>query len=160
MRRRPGTAGQGRDVRGQAYAISVWVALIFSSASCASIHPLNSAQVPSNGKVITEQMIAASNAATAWDVVQQSGYFRMISDPASGRSGVHSRRGKTSVLLSASDVPRLIIDGARVSDLGRLHEIPADSIAWIELLGSIAGASEEGTNSNAGVIRVVSKSGR
>ena len=128
--------------------------------ACASIHPLKSFDVPVNGKVITEEMIASSNASTAWDVVQQSGYYRMIEDPTSGRTGVHSHRGRTSVLLSASDVPRLIIDGARVVDLGRLREIPAASIAWIELLGGIAGGSEEGTNSGAGVIRVISKSGR
>lgn len=127
-------------------------------AACA-IHPLQSADPAVNGKLITEDMIAASNAATAWDVVQQSGYFRMISEPASGKSGVHSRRGRTSFVLSGSDVPRLIIDGARVSDLGRLHEIPAGAVAWIELLGGIAGSTEEGSNS-AGVIRVVSKAGR
>ena len=140
--------------------LSVPAALVLAMNACASIHPLRSAEIPVNGKVITEEMIAATNAATAWDVVQQSGYYRMISDPASGRSGVHSHRGRTSLLLPASDVPRLIIDGARVSDIGRLHEIPAGSIAWIELLGGIAGASEEGTNSGGGVIRVVSKSGR
>jgi len=140
--------------------LSVPAALVIALGACASVHPLKSADVPVNGKVITEEMIAASSAATAWDVVQQSGYYRMIRDPANGNSGVHSHRGRTSVVLAASDVPRLIIDGARVSDLGRLHEIPAASIAWIELLGGIAGASEEGTNSGAGVIRVISKSGR
>lgn len=144
----------------RACTMSVPAALILAMNACASIHPLNSEETPVNGKVITQEMIAATSAATAWDVVQQSGYYRMISDPASGRSGVHSRRGRTSILLAASDVPRLIIDGARVSDLGRLREIPAGSIAWIELLGGIAGASEEGTNSGGGVIRVVSKTGR
>ncbi len=144
----------------RAYTMSVPAALFLAMNACASIHPLNSAEVPVNGKVITEEMIAATSAATAWDVVQQSGYYRMISDPASGRSGVHSRRGRTSMLLAASDVPRLIIDGARVSDLGRLREIPAGSIAWIELLGGIAGGSEEGTNSGGGVIRIISKVGR
>jgi hypothetical protein len=135
------------------------VPLVLAVSACSSIHPLNSAENPVNGKVITEQMIAATSAATAWDVVEQSGYFRMVSDPATGRAGVHSHRGRTSMLINSSDVPRLIIDGARVSDLGRLRDIPAGSIAWIELLGGIAGASEEGTNSNAGVIRIVSKSG-
>ncbi len=143
-----------------AYPMSVSAALVVAISACASIHPLNSAEIPVNGKVITEEMIAATNAATAWDVVQQSGYYRMIRETGSGKSGVHSRRGRTSMVLAASDVPRLIVDGARVSDIGRLHEIPARSIAWIELLGGIAGGSEEGTNSGAGVIRVVSKSGR
>jgi hypothetical protein len=144
----------------RACTMSVPAAFVLVMNACASIHPIESAQIPVNGKVITEEMIAKSNAATAWDVVQQTGYYRMISDPASGRSGVHSRRGRTSMMLAASDVPRLIVDGARISDLGALREIPARSIAWIELLGGIAGGSEEGTNSGAGVIRVVSKSGR
>jgi hypothetical protein len=93
-------------------------------------------------------------------VVQLTGFYRMISDPAGTRSGVHSHRGRTSILIPGSDVPRLIIDGARVSDLGRLHDIPAESIAWIELLGGLQGAAEEGTNSGGGVIRIVSKAGR
>jgi len=139
---------------------SVSLALVIAMSACASVHPIKSADLPVNGKVITEEMIAASNAADAWEVVQQSGYYRMVDDRESGRSGVHSRRGRTSVLLVGSDIPRLIIDGARVSDMGRLHDIPARAIAWIELLGGIAGAAEEGTNSGAGVIRVVSKSGR
>ena len=63
-------------------------------------------------------------------------------------------------VLPYSDVPRLIVDGARVSDLSQLHEISAGSIAWIQLLGGIAGGAEEGQNSGGGVIRVVSKVGR
>lgn len=144
----------------RASTMCVPAAFVLAMNACSSIHPLNSAEIPVNGKVITEQMISGTGAATAWDVVEQSGFYRMISDPATGRSGVHSHRGRTSILLAASDVPRLIVDGARVSDLGRLHEIPAGSIAWIELLGGIAGGSEEGTNSGGGVIRIVSKVGR
>jgi hypothetical protein len=143
-----------------ASTMCVPAAFVLAMNACSSIHPLNSAEIPVNGKVITEQMIAESSASTAWDVIQQSGFFRMMSDPATGRAGVHSHRGRTSMLINSSDVPRLIIDGARVSDLARLREIPAGSIAWVELLGGIAGAAEEGTNSNAGVIRIVSKSGR
>lgn len=132
---------------------------LFLSA-CASIHPLNSAPAAMQGRVITEEMIAASGAATAWDVLQRGGYYRMISDGRGGRFGVHSKRGKTSVLLANSDVPRLIIDGARVSDLSQLLVMSANSIAWIQLLGGIDGGSEEGQNSGGGVIRIVSKVGR
>lgn len=112
------------------------------------------------GRVITEEMIAATGATNAWEVLKQSGFYRMVDDGRAGRYGVHSRRGKTSVVLANSDVPRLIIDGARVSDLGRLREISASSIAWIQLLGGIDGGSEEGENSGGGVIRIVSKVGR
>lgn len=132
---------------------------LFLSA-CAAIHPLNSAPAAMQGRVITEEMIAASGAATAWDVLQQGGYYRMISDGRGGRYGVHSKRGKTSMLLANSDVPRLIIDGARLSDLSQLRVMSANSIAWIQLLGGIDGGSEEGQNSGAGVIRIVSKVGR
>lgn len=141
------------------YVLSV-PAVALAASACFAIHPLPSAELPVNGKVITEEMIAASTAATAWDVIQQTGYYRMVSDPTSGRAGLHSHRGRTSLLLIGSDVPRLIIDGARVADVGRLREIPASTIAWIELLGGISGGAEEGTNSGAGVIRVISKVGR
>ena len=135
-------------------------AIVISLAGCAAIHPIRSEDLPVNGKVITGDMIAATNARNAWDVIQQSGYYRMIGDPSSGSFGLHSRRGRTSLLLPGSDVPRLIIDGARVSDLTYLRDISASSIAWIELLGGISGGAEEGTNSGGGVIRIVSKSGR
>jgi hypothetical protein len=141
-------------------SLAVAASAIVFFAACSSFRPANSTPTPVNGRLITEEMIAQSNATTAWEVIEQTGAYRMISDPAGSRSGVHSHRGRTSILLIGSDVPRLIIDGARVSDLGRLHDIPAQSIAWIELLGGIAGAAEEGTNSGGGVIRIVSKAGR
>lgn len=142
------------------YSLSGFLSVLAVSA-CSYIHPLPSEEIPVNGKVITEEMIAQTNAATAWDVIQQTGYYRMVSDGTeSGKNGLHSRRGRTSLLLAGSDIPRLVVDGARVSDIGRLREIPAATIAWIELLGGISGGAEEGTNSGAGVIRVISKVGR
>jgi hypothetical protein len=142
------------------HTLSLPLAALAVSA-CMSVHGLPSVEAPVDGKVITEEMIAQTSASTAWDVIQQSGYYRMVDDEsAAGRSGLHSRRGRTSVLLTGSDVPRLIVDGARISDIGRLHEIPAATIAWIELLGGISGGAQEGPNSGAGVIRVISKVGR
>ena len=144
----------------RACRLSVPAALALFLSACASIHTLDSRPAALEGRVITEEMIAASGAANAWDVLQQSGFYRMVSDPGGAKFGVHSRRGKTSIVLPYSDVPRLIVDGARVSDLSQLHEISAGSIAWIQLLGGIAGGAEEGQNSGGGVIRVVSKVGR
>ena len=131
----------------------------FTLTACAFIHTVEPLPTRSDGRIITEEMIAATPAVTAWDVLKQSGFYRMVSDPGGSRSGIHSRRGKTSLLLSSSDVPRLIIDGAIASDLSVLHQISAHSIAWIELLGGIAAGSEEGTNTGGGVIRLVSKAG-
>ena len=136
------------------------VAVTIPFLGCATIHPIATGEPHLEGRVITEEMIAGTSAATAWDVIQQTGFFRMLSEPGSSRFGIHSRRGKTSVLLVYSDVPRLIVDGARVSDLSQLRQISAGSIAWIQLLGGIEGGAEEGTNSGGGVLRVVSKVGR
>lgn len=144
----------------RACTLSGTAAIALFLSACASIHPLNSAPPVMHGRVITEEMIAASGAATAWDVVRQSGFYKVANDGGGGRYGVRSRRGKTSVLLTLSDVPRLIIDGARVSDLSQLRQMSANSIAWVQLLGGIDGGSEEGQNSGGGVIRIVSKVGR
>lgn len=132
---------------------------LFSAVGCSVFHSVEQRPQRVEGRVITEEMIAATPAVTAWDVIERSGFYRTVSDPGGSRSGIHSRRGKSSILLPTSDVPRLIIDGARVSDLSVLHQISARSIAWIEMLGGIAGGAEEGMNTSGGVIRVVSKAG-
>lgn len=144
-----------RDLR-----LALPAALAVFSSACASVHTLDTTSPALSGRIISEEMIASSQAVNAWQVLQQSGYYRMIDEPSGSRSGVHSRRGKSSILLTNSDVPRLIVDGARVSDLGQLREIPASSIAWIQLLSGIEGGMEEGPNSGGGVIRIVSKVGR
>lgn len=135
------------------------VVVVLSIAGCASARPMDATKAPLSGKIITDEMIAASAAETAWDVLRDSGLFRMTSEGGGSRSSIRSRRGKTSVVLPYSDVPRLVIDGARVPDIRYLHSIPAHSIAWIQILGGIEGSAQEGTNSGAGVIIVVSKAG-
>ena len=70
-----------------ASTMCVPAAFVLAMNACSSIHPLNSADIPVNGKVITEQMIAETSASTAWDVIEQSGFFRMMNDPATGRAG-------------------------------------------------------------------------
>ena len=133
--------------------------LAFSLAGCASVSPPRDTTVPVDGRIITDLMIAQTPAETAWDVLEESGHFRMFSEHGGSRSSIRSRRGKTSVSLANSDVPRLVVDGARVPDLRYLHSIPANSIAWIQILGSIDGPAQDGTNSGGGVIIVVSKTG-
>ena len=133
--------------------------LVVSLSGCASARTPADVAPHLDGKVITDVMIADTPAETAWEVLEESGIFRMVSEYGGGRSSVRSRRGKTSVSLSNSDVPRLVVDGARVPDLRYLHSIPANSIAWIQILGGIQGTAQHGTNSGAGVIIVVSKTG-
>jgi hypothetical protein len=112
------------------------------------------------GKVITEEMIEGYSVSNAWEVLRKSGrYLTSRDDGPGGGTSVRSKRGKTSMLLTSSDVPRVIVDGTVLTDLRHLRDIPASSIAWIQLLDGMQGTLFEGTNSGAGVIIIVSKNG-
>lgn len=129
-------------------------------AGCASIRPLDATLADPNGRFITEEMIASYNAPNAWEVLRHTGLFQMSRDAGTGRAAeIRSRRGRTSIVLYGSDVPRVILDGARITDLRSLRDVPASSIAWIQLLNGMEGTLQEGTNSGAGVILIVSKAG-
>lgn len=112
------------------------------------------------GKIITEEMIEGYSVSNAWEVLRKSGRYLTSRDdgPGSGTS-IRSKRGKTSLLLVASDIPRVVVDGAVLTDLRLLRDIPAASIAWIQLLDGMQGTLYKGTNSGAGVIIIVSKTG-
>lgn len=127
---------------------------------CASIRALDATQAEPGGRFITEEMIAAYNAPNAWEVLRHTGLFHMSRDAGTGKPAeIKSRRGRTSVVLYGSDIPRVIVDGARLIDLRALRDIPAESIAWIQVLNGMEGTLQEGTNSGAGVILIVSKAG-
>lgn len=135
-------------------------ACLVALTGCASIRPLDATLAAPSGKFITEAMIARYNAPNAWEVLRHTGMFHMSRDAGTGRPAeIKSRRGRTSVVLYGSDIPLVIVDGARLIDLRSLRDIPASSIAWIQLLNGMEGTLQEGTNSGAGVILIVSKAG-
>jgi outer membrane cobalamin receptor len=53
----------------------------------------------------------------------------------------------------------VIVDGARLSSLELLQEMPTDAIDRIELLSSLRGTSKQGTNASAGVIYIHTRYG-
>ena len=133
--------------------------LLFSSA-CASARRAENSSVTVPGKIITEEMISSYAVTNAYEVLRKTGhYITSRDDGPNGGTSIRSRRGKTSVLMPYSDVPRVIVDGSRLSDLRGLRDIPAASIAWIQLLDGIEGTIYEGTNAGAGVIIIVTKAG-
>lgn len=135
-------------------------ACLVALTGCAFIRPLDATLAEPSGKFITQEMIAKYNAPNAWEVLRHTGLFHMSRDAGTGRPAeIKSRRGRTSIVLYGSDIPRVILDGARISDLRGLRDIPAASIAWIQLLDGMEGTLHEGTNSGAGVILIVSKAG-
>lgn len=146
-------------VRTLARAVLPGASLVLFSG-CASIRPLDATQATPSGRIITEEMIASYRVTNAWEVLRRTGLYRMSRDAGTGRPAeIKSRRGRTSVVLYGSDIPRVIVDGARISDLRFLRDIPAASIAWIQLLNGMDGTVQEGTNSGGGVIVIVSKAG-
>lgn len=106
-------------------------------------------------KVITQEEIAASGARTAWDVLRQhtSG---LTTDRRDGSPGRLQRRGRSSVYLN--DGPVVFVDGARVSDVRSLQDIPAQDIKRVRILSGIRGTTYYGTNAGNGVILFETKS--
>lgn len=135
-------------------------AWIVSCFACARAPVTTSKADRGPGKTITAEMIAEYGVTNVWEILKKTGSFRTVRDDGPADvPNIRSRRGRTSFLLSYSDVPKVILDGARVFDLRLLREIPASSVERIQLLGAIEGTLYEGTNSGGGVILIVSKAG-
>lgn len=128
-------------------------------AACSFVTPLREDSTPADGRIITREMIAATNARTAWDVVKNTGLFQMSEGSSSARPSIRSRRGRTSILIGSADVPQLIVDGARVNDVSYLHSIPATTIDLVQILNGVDGSAREGMNSGGGVIYINRRSG-
>lgn len=135
-------------------------ALCLFLAACATAQTNEARGSNHPGKVISEEMIATYAVSNAWEVLRKSGRYLASRDdgPGAGAS-LRSKRGRTSINLGGSDVPRVIVDGNNLTDMRALKSIPAASIAWIQILGGIEGTTFEGTNSGAGVIIIVTKAG-
>ncbi len=137
-------------------------AIAIASASLAGCTPpshVNQSSA-SPGRTISEETIAGYAVTNAWEVLRRTGYFRVSRDDGPGSdAAIRSRRGRTSLLLAGSDVLRVMIDGAPVADLRLLRNLPANSIAWIQVLNGIDGTTLEGTNSGGGLILIVTKAG-
>lgn len=131
----------------------------FGLAACSAITPLPRDGTPPDGRIITQEMIAATNARTAWDVVKSTGLFQMSDGSSSTRPSIRGRRGRSSILIGSADVPQLIVDGTRVNDASYLHSIPATTIDYVHILNGVDGSAREGLNSGAGVIYITRRSG-
>ena len=129
------------------------------STGCAFLRPLPQGATAQDGRIITQQMIAASDARTAWDVVRNTGLFRMSDGSGSTRPSIRGRRGRSSIVVAGADVPHIIVDGSRVDDPGFLQIIPANTIAQMQILNGIEGSVREGLNSGGGVIYITSRVG-
>jgi outer membrane cobalamin receptor len=107
--------------------------------------------------LITAQAIERSGATDAWEVLKRLSTVARATEAYDGEpERLHPKRGHGSIVLR--DDPMVYIDGVPLSDIRALRQIGASDIDNIEEMGSIEATAYFGTNSNAGVILIHSKS--
>jgi hypothetical protein len=109
-------------------------------------------------RVFTANDIAEMRVATAWDVVERTGFVNLRESTYGDSATMSTRRGKSSILLSSADVPLLLVNGVRQDDPRMLRQIAARSIEELRLVSGIQATIQQGTNSGAGMIAITTKS--
>jgi outer membrane cobalamin receptor len=138
----------------------LWVLL--TAAACASS---GSQKFPDKGSkfgdaVITGDQIDAQHAPNAWALLRQLlPRYSYIEDRAGRAVSIVGHRGRSSISVSGSESPIVIVDGARLSSLELLQTMPPDAIDRIEVQGGARGTNKQGTNATAGVIYIHTRSG-
>lgn len=136
--------------------------LIYFSASVVFAAPLvacvtsprpSSELAAPQGQTFSADEIARSGFANAWDFLRaKARRYDFYQDRYGRPRGIKTRRGRSTINVADSDSPMIVIDGARLSDLTALRDLPCDAISSIEILNGISGTVAQGTNAAAGVI--------
>jgi hypothetical protein len=108
--------------------------------------------------VITEEQIAGMSVRTAWDIVRMRAPRFTTGQDATGRPmrvRIQSERS-----ANVDETPLLVVDGAQVSDIGYLSQIPAAEVRTIRILDSEAAEPLYGLAAAGGAIVVETKRGR
>lgn len=142
--------------------MSLAVCFLATTAACASNTPRRYAENGSQfgDAVITGDQIDAQHAPNAWVLLRRLvPRYTYVEDRAGRAVSISGHRGRSSIVLANSESPMVIVDGARLSSLELLQDMPPDAIDRIELRGGSRGTSKEGTNASAGVIYIHTRSG-
>jgi outer membrane cobalamin receptor len=106
--------------------------------------------------VITAEAIERSGATDAWEILKKLSTMARATESYDGQpQRLQPKRGHGSIVLR--DDPMVYIDGVPLSDLRSLRQLGAHDIDSIEEMGSIEATAYFGTNSNAGVILIHSR---
>ncbi|PYO51090.1 MAG: hypothetical protein DMD72_00590 [Gemmatimonadetes bacterium] len=120
-----------------------------------SVILLLSAASLSSTETFTAEQIARSGFTNAWDFLRaRARRYDFYEDRYGRPRGIKTRRGRSTINMAGSDMPMILIDGARLGDFTALRDLPADAISSIDLLSGITGTAAEGTNAAAGVIYI------
>ena len=108
-----------------------------------------------NAQFITADEIARSGASNAWDLLRTRARAYEFTEDRYGRPRfIRTRRGRSTLSVAGADMPMIVIDGARLTDLVSLRDLSIGAIQSVELLNGIAGTATQGTNASAGVIYI------
>ncbi|HEV7704033.1 MAG TPA: TonB-dependent receptor plug domain-containing protein [Gemmatimonadaceae bacterium] len=106
--------------------------------------------------VITTEAIERSGATDAWEIIKKLSTMARAKESYDGEpQRLEPKRGHGSIVLH--DDPMVYVDGVPLSDLRSLRQIGAHDVDRIEEMGSIEATAYFGTNSNAGVILIHSR---
>lgn len=131
------------------FAVVVCCSLLLPS--CAGRRPAPSTLVgPAGGRLITAEMIEATGANTMWDALRLAVPNVSFRETSRGTPARVTHRGRSSIYLN--DQPRVVLDGASLTDYRVLDQMPARDLLSIELLSGIHGTTYYGTGSGSGVI--------
>jgi len=107
--------------------------------------------------VITSDAIERSGATDAWEIIKKLSTMARAKESYDGEpERLEPKRGHGSIVLH--DDPMVYVDGVPIADLRTLRQIGAHDVDSIEEMGSIEATAYFGTNSNAGVILIHSRS--
>lgn len=120
--------------------------------ACTALPP---AEVPSpnsaQGHLITRAEIEASGAQNGWQAIRRNiHHLRFTEDTEGDVTWIGAVRGRNS--LSTADALLLVIDGTSMLESTYLQEIPARSIAYIQILSGLQGTARYGAAAGNGVI--------
>jgi outer membrane cobalamin receptor len=110
---------------------------------------------PDGQRIITQRAIEQSGARTAWDALQRTVPFYVFREGGRGRPWRIDHRGRSTIARGGQ--PKVLVDGAELSDFSVLGGMPASDLFEIEVLTGIHGTTYYGTGATNGVIRIRTK---
>lgn len=130
----------------------VFFAATLSGCATAAHRSTESAARPD---IISADEIARSASTNVWDLLRRRARQYNFAEDRYGRPRfITTKRGRSTISLAGSDAPLVMIDGARLTDVAALRDMPTDAVESIELQSGINGTSAHGTNACAGVIYI------
>jgi len=124
-------------------------------SGCVTAAPKAPERPAASTETFTAEQIAHSGFTNAWDFLRaRARRYDFYEDRYGRPRGIKTRRGRSTINMAGSDMPMILVDGARLSDFTALRDLPTDAISSIELLSGITGTAAQGTNAAAGVIYI------